>query len=807
MKWVISLSLFLPPIIALVSYIYMTLPSYTGTHVLLGVDEDILIDYDSHGIPHIRASTNHDAFFALGYLHAQNRLWQINFLRRLSSGTLSALIGEEALEIDKIMRNIGFRREATRTYNELSPKAKLMFHKYCEGINSYVAEGNLLPLEFTILGEFWVPWHPIDSIAIKHLISLGLTTTWAHEILRTKLISKIGYEKTRILIPFEEDLQRHETHIVSEDEVPEELRGPASPPKRSNSTVILEEILTDEIYTHASNAWVISGKFTQSGKPILASDPHLDKHLATSFYMADLRIGNSVHIAGATLPGIPFFAIGRNEYITWAVTALYPDVVDLYIEKRNPENSNQYLYKGTWHNFDTVTEHIDIKGKSSVKFDVEYSRHGPILHKFEVAPKVLTILASKISLNATVAFRWVVYETKDDFLDGVIDMLTAKTMTDFKKCVEKFSSPHASVLYAHINGDIGYQAVGRVPDRKYYGLEILEGWNGEYEWEGIIPFKEMPYVMNPEKGYIVSANNRIIARNYKHYYGIGHEFADARAERISELIEGLIKSKVLVTSKEMVKIGLDTLNIYARNMLPVMLNILKPDYKISRAIEALENWDYRMTKESVPAHIFAVWFREILFQLISDELGDEDLIRSVMRSPWYRNTVASLFSTKLYENSTRAKFCDNIHTPEVENCEQLLYRTLEKVGNITEPWGNVHQTHLKHVPLTKAPVLNKVFDMRIPEGGIDITPLANLFDWSSDNFVVSHGPVYKMIVDLDENSASMWGIDAGQSGHVLSKHYVDQARRFVEGNLLPWQFRYIPANTQQIVLTNKQVPS
>ena len=783
MKYIICCQLVVPTLIVLVSYFYLNLPNYEGTLKLSGVWSGAQILRTKQGIPRVEAEGVEDTYYALGFAQAQDRLWQMEMLRRAANGRLSEIFGEETLQLDLFAKNIGVSRESQKTFKHLSAKTQINLKRFAEGVNA-AARSSRLPIEYTLTWTHWEDWAPEDSIAIIRQVALMLNPYWGQELLRHQLNRLIG-NATDIILPYDLKNSPKPTYTISDYEVPMELRAQKET-QGKKPPVNSEQVLTEAFETfnevhssfsaEMSNGWVVSGKFTESGKPIVSGDPHLPSQLPSIFYPVSMK-NSEWEVSGIGIPGVPVVVLGSTSHMTWTVTAMNSDTIDTYIHKFDQEG--KYLFGGKWETPSFVEESIKVKGESQPrKFNITITKVGPVLENAPKGAMTTTPLLLEIPTKQKVSLRWVGNEVKDTSFDALMEVYKTKSTKEFKKALEPVKIPNMNVIYATESGDIGYQTVGTHFKKNIYSVAPLEAWNSSYYWTEFVPFEEMPYLVNPRKGYIVSANNLPAAPNYKHFLSLGGEFADSRAERISQLLENYSAKKKL-TVDDMIDIQLDEYNLYAEKLLRVWIPLVNQTGRFQKELRELSNWNYYMKKDSYSAGVFQIWFWSTSKALIEDRLNDEGLLRTLLRSIWYRAFVVKTFSESLdYE------WCDDFRTPSKETCSELLSKTLEEAIALAgkRTWGDMHHMHHMHIPLTKT-VLGKVFDRWEPVGGSDVCVHSRHNKWDGKDFSALYGVGARFIVDLGNQFASKWSVSTGVNGHLFSRFYYNLGPDFNSKNL------------------------
>ncbi len=496
------------------------LPKTRGTLRLTDLHEPVEIVTDHYGVPHIYAHNEDDLYLAQGYVHAQYRLWQMELNRRVGSGRLSEIFGELTIEADRFARRLGLHRAAAASMQAQTPHATRILRAYTRGVNAFMSSHrNNLPVEFTLLRLNPEPWQPSDSLQWGKMIGWNLGGNWETEIVRARLVAKLGPARAALL---ETGYDPAHPLII--------------PPGVAYSGANLGMLEQYEALKQlsgfgllgGSNNWVVDGTMTTTGAPILCNDPHLGQAAPSIWFECHLVAGDH-DVVGASFPGAPGIVIGHNRHVAWGVTNAVSDVEDLYIEKFNPENPHQYEFLGRWEEAQIYREEIKVKGRSEpVIEEVRVTRHGPILTSIQGS---LDSQNGDQSAELPLALRWTGLE-QHSLVDAIEKMALATDIDEFRSALRDWDVPAQNFVFADTHGNIGYLMAGAIPTRaRGQALLPSPGWNGEYEWTGLIPFGELPQTINPPQHFIVTANNRVIDDSYPHY--ITHEWLNGyRAQRI-----------------------------------------------------------------------------------------------------------------------------------------------------------------------------------------------------------------------------------------------------------------------------------
>jgi penicillin amidase len=592
------------------------------------------------------------------------------------------------------------------------------------------------------------------------------------------------------LLPFELKYIREPTYAMTADEMPEAIKAPQvskepeQKKKTKKSTVkrgfedskAVKEDLESPVL--ASNAWAISGKYTASGKPLLVGDPHLPSKIPPFWLFMDVKVKGGVHLRGAFQTGTYSAGSGRNSKIAWVVTSLKTDAIDLYKEKRNPDNPSQYLYDGAWLDFEKVSEVIKVKGAPDVTLEIELSKHGPLLPKKKPLPPVTPSLHQKDIID-DIAICWTLHHIEDHSSAILIEIATATEVSASQASARKMRSPALSMIFGSDSGDIWSIGVGTIPIRDQFNSVPLDGSDSKNDWKGFVSGEELPFVMNPAKGFIVAANNNPCTADYKHFYSLGSEYSQGRAERITELLQALINSGRLLKAEDMHAVQQDELDVLCRDALPQMLVLTEH----SVYWDEMSQWNCEHSRDKVEPHVYHMWVRLFAKALVVDELPEyADTLVAVM---WYRYAVYRMMALYPTDRQTLQtdRWCDDVRTTEVETCSQVLSTTFKEavqaVGDV--PWGKVHAVQLKH-SFSSVSALKPFFHRSVEVGGSDVTPHATTSTLSK-TFETSFSPNARIIMDLGTDEYH-WLVEAGQHGSVLNKHYDDMVEIFHYGPLV-----------------------
>jgi penicillin amidase len=743
-------------------YLKIGIPEHTGVIQAKGLNAEVSIQRDEAGIPHIFAESETDAYFALGYAMAQDRLFQMEFLRAAGNGSLSEILGESMLKSDRFLRKIMLRpRDPEGLFQENPPQVQAMLTYFVGGINSFIKADPDLPIEFRLLGHSPELWTMGDMLAIIKLQSWQLSYNYDIELIYRQLNQKLGIEKTAELFPY-----YAAEHIKIIDEFGAATSGDA---ELISQAVQLKELLGTN---GGSNNWVVSGARSASGKPILSSDPHLHgSRLPGPWYFAHLS-APGLDVAGGFFPGLPTVLIGHNRNIAWGLTNMGPDVQDLFIEEVNPDNPQQYLYKGEWKDFEIIPQTIRIKDDSQEDgfryedFELKKSVHGPVIKEDE----------------EVLALSWTGHYFNGE-LEAFYRLNHASDWGEFTAAVSHFSTAPQNYVYADIDGNIGYYGAGKVPLRKKgSGIFPVPGHTGEYDWDGYIPFEDMPHIYNPEGGMIVTANAEPHGKDYA-YPMPGVYAPEYRTKRIRDLIN----EKEKLTPGDMANIQFDQESYLAPVFLEHLIPIIPDEYSIIR--ESLTSWDHVLDKAGYEGSIYHETMETFLRLIWADDMG-MDLAEQYLDT-WY---ISLNRWVMMLEDNTHFWY-DKIDTDEVENRDDLLKEAFDKAlvsleekygTSDTEKWiwGTIHNIAFHHPFEAKGGLIKKFFNYGpFPFGG-DGETVNRATHVFTKPYMAEMTASMRLIIDMADASKSQMANASGQVGMPLQDHYTDLVDKWLAGEYI-----------------------
>ncbi|MGW6279899.1 penicillin acylase family protein [Kribbella sp. NPDC055071] len=790
-------------------------PQYNGTIELEGLDADVNVIRDANGIPQVYADSPSDLFAAQGYVQAQDRFFEMDFRRHVTSGRLSELFGADALETDKFVRTLGWRRVAEKELGLVSPSTRQYLDDYARGVNAYLSthSGSGLSLEYAVLSLKGTDYHPepwtaADSLAWLKAMAWDLGGNMDEEMTRTKLLAAFPARNIESLYPqypYDRNASIMSTGSVGADGK-FAVTSPASTElKRGMLTQGLLKSL-DTVQKVAkglpellgqgdgigSNSWVVSGDHTTTGKPLLANDPHLGATMPGIWSQIGLHCNTITKVcpydvSGFSFSGLPGVVIGHNNAISWGFTNLDPDVQDLYLERIDGNNA---LYDNHWRPMVTREETFKVAGQDKpVKITVRETRHGPLISDVGDDQREVGQIAAKQGKSAQpygVALQWTAL-SPGRTADALFAINRAQNWTQFRSAAQLFQVPSQNLVYADTDGHIGYQAPGLIPIRNAgNGNWPAPGWDPRYRWTGYIPFDSLPTELDPADGIIVTANQAVVPSTYKYYLTDDWDYG-YRSQQITDRIKAAGK----LDANAMASIQLDTKNRAAEMLVPYLLQIGIDDAFDKQGQDTLRNWDFTQPADSAAAAYFNVVWRNLLDLTFHDQLPEGTWPDGGSR--WFE-VIHTLLSQP---NST---WWDDLGTPQKENRDDILREALvdarteitQKMAREPEnwQWGRLHKLTLTNQTLGKSGIglVDRLFNRGPYElgGGTSIVD-ATAWD-ASEGYTVTATPSMRMVVDLSDFDKSRWVNLTGVSGHAFSPNYTDQTKLWVKGETLPWAY-------------------
>ncbi len=773
-----ALVLFISLILFLRHLIIKSFPETKGTIKTNGISSSVKIYRDEFGVPHIFAENEHDLMFAVGYVHAQDRLWQMELTRRAGQGRLSELFGNLTLSFDKMLRTIGFTRIARRMEQTLHPESRRILQAYVEGVNFFITTyKGKYPIEFDVLKFEPEPWTIEHSLLIARLMAWELNMSWWSDLTLGDLINKVGERKALEVFP---------TYPADAPVIVPALRGKGY--ARSDGgfreiTKAFQQFFGSDGAGAGSNCWVVDGQKSIKGKPLLANDPHLTMPAPSRWYELHM-VGGGFNAVGVSIPGVPGIVIGHNQHIAWGMTNAMIDDCDFYVERIDSLNPNNYFFEGKWRPMNVYHEGILVKDSTSVPLTIRETHRGPIIsniHSFQI--REVRVYPTEYEKNFPLSMRWTGLETSDEVYAFYL-INRAKNWKEFQHGLREFTVPGQNFNYADVNGNIGYWCAGRLPIRNHQHLTIPSpGWVKDFDWRGHVPFEKLPHLYNPPEHFLATANNKAVDDSYPYYISNLWE-PPSRIIRIRELLTQQTKFSV----DDFKRMQFDYVSPHAREIVPYILrafdgvSVSDPDVKT--ALTYFRNWNFEFTNNDVATTIFNVFFVKLLHNIYEDEMGEE-----LFNNYIFLANIPFRVTTKLLQDSTSTWF-DNVNTPEVETRDDIVQKSLydaiaelrTKLGGElkTWQWGKTHQVTFQHLFGLVKP-LDKIFNIGpFAVGGSSTTLNSGEYNFTNPykNIV---GPSMRQIVDLSDMNNSLLIITSGESGQPLHRHYDDQTRLWLNG--------------------------
>lgn len=760
-----------------------SLPQINGSIALSGLQQPVKIVRDEHGVPTIRAQSEGDAFFALGFVHAQDRLWQMDVMRRTGQGRLSEVVGTQGLRIDRFMRTLGIYRLAQAEIANLDRKTLDVLESYAAGVNAYIqSHPGAWPLEYYLLRTAPEPWTTVDSLVWGRLMALRLSTNYRDELVRARLLKYLTPDQIQDLWP------GYPAGPSSSALDPEAKTALAAVPWDALS----ESLPPRPQQASASNNWVVSGEHSASGKPVLANDPHLSLDAPDIWYLARIETPDLV-LAGATVAGVPFLVLGHNGNVAWGFSSSEVDAQDLFIERVVDRNPGRYVTSDGTGAFTTRREVIKVRGGGDVEMTVRETRHGPVISDVVTGADEVPVPPTG---EYVIALADAGLRPDDHTADALYLINRAKNADDVARALAKFETPPQNVIFADRDGAIGLYSVGRVPLRKGpVPFFPVPGWTDDYDWDGVIPFAELPRSRNPKPGVLVAANNRLVGDNYP--YPLAASWPPPwRAKRVFELLDDLMP----LSPAESAAMQLDTVSLAARSLLPRLLAVRAQNSQAEAAYDLLSRWDGDMRRDRPEPLIYSAWLLELGNQIVGRKLGD------VTDAP--RISEPLVIQHLITE---KPAWCDDPATVTIETCDDAVAASLNRAlsrlssalgDDMTQwKWGDMHKARFRNSILGTVPLLEHFADQEIPTPGDDSTINRGTYAGAGlDNpFIHRHGPVLRAVYDMADLDSALFMIAPGQSGNLLSPQYHEFTQAWRDGQYLLLPATHNPGGDAEVL--------
>ena len=761
-----------------------SLPQVDGSATLAGLVAPVDVVRDADGVPHLFAQRDRDAWYALGFVHAQDRLWQMDLQRRLAQGRIAEVLGERAFDVDRLYRTLGLARMADRIVARLDAETLANLEAYSAGVNAFLAQDPVLPVEFQALRFRPEPWKPADSVAWLLAMSWDLSGNWRAELGRMRFIARLGPERTNELVP----PYPGEQAIA----LPDYRALYAQLSREAQGLLALSPGAEQAV---GSNNWVVTGERSATGQPLLANDPHLGLQAPALWYLVHLQ-SPSGNVVGGTLPGLPFVILGRNDRLAWSMTTTNSDTQDLFIEKlagddayRTPDGTAKFA----------VREEVIRVGREERRIRVRESRHGPVLS--DVVPG----LAAAVPQGHVMAIAWAALTEENMTIRAGFRLNRARDRGELLDALREFTAPHHNVVYADREGHVGFIAAARVPvrraDNEAMGRVPVPGWDAKYDWQGFLPFEAMPAVQDPPSGEIVTANHRITPPGYKPFLSVDW-YMPYRAERIHELLAATPKH----TLDSFAAIQGDVRSRLAVELLDIARAATPATEGGRRAQGLLRDWNGDAVMDSAAPLAFEAWYRELTRLVYADELGD------LFADAWEQR--GNFMIPVLKGEGGMDRWCDDVRTPQRETCPDLEAKAFDLAAADLERrygadpakwrWGAAHAAASDHRPFGFFPVLDRIFNVSPQTPGDSFTVDVGHFVIRNEArpYANTHAASLRALYDLSDLDRSRFMQSTGQSGNVMSRWYNSFAERWarVESVLIPAdRAKVVAAHTLHLV--------
>lgn len=759
------------------------IPDPNSSYKIKGLQDSVLVYWDDFHVPHIEAKHESDLYYTIGFIHAQERLWQMTIVQLAAEGRFSEFFGETAVDYDRYQRMIGFWRMAKKIEAVLTAREKSILEQYSKGVNDWVNQHKkALPIEFSLAQMDPIPWSTTHTIALIRLLGWDLNVSWWSELAYGRLASTLDKEKFEDLIPVWSDSQPHSISIEEWKKTGQYL----------GSLLDIESAIrniTGSKGSHiGSNAWVVDGKKTKTGYPLLAGDPHLGFNIPGKWFEVHLSL-NGRELSGATHPGAPIIILGQNDFLSWSLTNIMADDTDFYLEKLHPQDRGKYLShyengKPVYKSFEYERSYIKLPNGEERVSEIRFTQNGVVVSDF--------IKGEQLPDSLLISMRWTGHEVSNEF-GMMLTLNWADSFESVKQVIPDFTVPGQNLMYADKTGNIALISMARLPIRNHNPLLFGEGWNPEHRWQGWIPAHKMPRVINPEKGWIANANNKLINNDYPYYIATFYE-PDSRIKAI----EDVLKHKNEFESSDFEALQNSVYSNHAKEITERILPILQTelsDEAIKTAYTYLSNWNFQYEVSATAASIFDMFFLKFFKNTIGDEI-DSTLYKHLT---WLENIPVRVMPVLMDKNSS---LFDDIRTESIETCNQIIIRSMQEaiaelkktLGEETYQWRweNLHTLTLEPLlfgPAAKSPdapdalklivknVLNRG-PYGVPGHGMSINNAQ--YNWQ-EPFSMVLGPSIRRIVDLSDLRQTKSVIPGGQSGIPMSDYYDDQIELWLNG--------------------------
>lgn len=752
--------------------IQKSFPRTEGTLAIAGLADPVDITRDEYGVPTIEARNDHDLMFALGYAHAQDRLWQMDITRRVGQGRLSELLGDVTVPFDRMFRIVGIRRIAEEVERGLPRETRDLLQWYADGVNAYIStHQGKFPVEFDLLQYNPEPWKPVHSLIIGRLMAWELNLSWWTDLTFGAIGERVGLEKAIDIVP----------------SFPAGV-APTVPAEAWKAYAALSDGYLKLAHEYAdlsgtasiaggSNAWAVSPGKSATGSVLLANDTHLRLQVPSKWYEVHLRAPD-FNVRGMSVAGVPGVISGRNDRIAWGVTNLMADDADFYVERIDSTDTTKYMYDGQLSPITYLEEEIGVRSQPGVLLKIRLTRHGPIVTDIQT-----TLQKGRAPYVASM--RWTGAEP-DDQLQTFFMLDRARNWQEFSEAVKRFPGPGQNFVYGDMDGNIGYWCGAKLPIRSgRSSLLPLPGWEKESEWKGFVPPNQLPHLFNPPEGFVASANNKVVDDTYPYYISDLWE----PPSRIVRLREKLGKNNEAFSIDDFQRLQNDAFSNNAREMLPYIIAAFKDSVlglaEEQQVMEYLRNWNFVFSPQDIATSIYQEFYVHFLRNVYADEMGD-DLFHDFL----ILVNVPIRVTTKLVEEDSTSRWFDDIRTDSVETRDDMIRKSLREAvvalrtrfGIETKMWrwGDLHTVTLEHPFGLKKP-LDRIFNIGpFPYGGASTALMSGEYELN-EPFRAVIAASYRQIFDLGASGRISSVLPSGESGQVFHKHYSDQTDLWLNG--------------------------
>jgi penicillin amidase len=752
--------------------IHASFPVTEGSLRVQGINARVQIIRDEYGVPRILAECEEDLAFGQGFVHAQDRLWQMDMQRRVAAGRLSELLGKETVPFDRMFRVVGLRRTAERIAGSLPAKTRAVLESYAAGVNAFLAQSKgKYPIEFDLLRYDPEPWSLTDCLLIGRLMAWELNLAWWTDLTLGAIGEKVGpQELLDILPPYPADVP------------------PTVPGTKGKGFASLTEGMrrTGYAFLHftgaasfgtGSNAWVVGPAKSVTGKVLLANDTHLQLTVPPQWYEVQLRCPG-YNAGGMSVPGAPWIVAGRNDSIAWGITSAMADEADFYVEQLDSATGMKAWFDGTWNPLTIRTEEIVVRGDSNMPVVVRETVHGPIVTD-------ITTPLQSAHPSYVASMHWTGAEVDDQFSAFRL-MGRAGNWEEFSEGVRLFAVPGQNFIYGDGRGNIGYRCGARIPIRgKQNPMLPFPGWERSSLWKGFVPFEELPHLYNPPEGFIASTNNKIADKNFPYYISDLWE----PPSRIQRLREVLGRDGEAFSVQDFQRLQNDTYSYAAREITPYIFAAFADSTRWEEGekvlLEYLRNWNFYFTRDDIATSIFQMFLVRLLENTYKDEMGEE------LFHDWLiLVNVPIRVTTRLLQEGTSLWFDDRTTPDRIETRDDIIRKSLREAGEELQrrrgpdrkqwQWGELHTVTLNH-PFGLRKPLDRIFNLGPYTIGGASTSLTS-FEYSfNEPFAVTVGPSYRQIFDMANDQEVRAILPSGQSGQIFRRHYDDQTRLWLNG--------------------------